>query len=146
MVVVIRYQWLQEYQKLEEEIEILKWKIRKSEMELERWYDPRDLGKVKITNESTASHLEEYIKRDRAFLGEKEFAMEALMIMIDRFKGLENQILKKKYIEGKTLELSKADLSESLVNLMVFQRAFEANAKSITTSDEILTTLIGLKR
>ena len=103
MVVVIRYQWLQEYQKLEEEIEILKWKIRKSEMELERWYDPRDLGKVKITNESTASHLEEYIKRDRAFLGEKELAMEALMIMIERFKGLDNQILKMKYIDGMTL-------------------------------------------
>lgn len=49
-------------------------------------------------------------------------------------------------IEGKTLELSKADLSESLVNLMVFQRAFEANAKSITTSDDILNTLINLKR
>ncbi|MGB6327606.1 MAG: flagellar hook-basal body complex protein [Halarcobacter sp.] len=49
-------------------------------------------------------------------------------------------------IEGKTLELSTADLSESLVNLMVFQRAFEANAKSITTSDELLNTLINLKR
>ncbi len=49
-------------------------------------------------------------------------------------------------IESKTLELSTADLSESLVNLMVFQRAFEANAKSITTSDQLLTTLIGLKR
>jgi len=49
-------------------------------------------------------------------------------------------------IEGESLELSTADLSESLVNLMVFQRAFEANAKSITTADEILTTLIGLKR
>ena len=49
-------------------------------------------------------------------------------------------------IESETLELSTADLSESLVNLMVFQRAFEANAKSITTADEILTTLIGLKR
>ncbi len=49
-------------------------------------------------------------------------------------------------IEGKTLELSTADLSESLVNLMVFQRAFEANAKSITTSDDILNTLINLKR
>ncbi|PLY09838.1 MAG: flagellar biosynthesis protein FlgE [Arcobacter sp.] len=49
-------------------------------------------------------------------------------------------------IEGQTLELSTADLSESLVNLMVFQRAFEANAKSITTSDEILNTLINLKR
>jgi flagellar hook protein FlgE len=49
-------------------------------------------------------------------------------------------------IESKTLELSTADLSESLVNLMVFQRAFEANAKSITTADELLNTLINLKR
>lgn len=49
-------------------------------------------------------------------------------------------------IESQTLELSTADLSESLVNLMVFQRAFEANAKSITTSDTILNTLINLKR
>ena len=49
-------------------------------------------------------------------------------------------------IESKNLELSTADLSQSLVNLMVFQRAFEANAKSITTSDDILNTLINLKR
>jgi flagellar hook protein FlgE len=49
-------------------------------------------------------------------------------------------------IVANTLELSKADLSESLVNLMVFQRAFEANAKSITTADTILNTLIQLKR
>ena len=49
-------------------------------------------------------------------------------------------------IEAQTLELSTADLSESLVNLMVFQRAFEANAKSITTSDTLLNTLINLKR
>lgn len=118
MVVVIRYQWLQEYQKLEEEIEILKWKIRKSEMELERWYDPRDLGKVKITNESTASHLEEYIKRDRAFLGEKEFAMEALMIMIERFKGLDNQILKMKYMDGMTLREIAEELNYSYSYIM----------------------------
>jgi flagellar hook protein FlgE len=49
-------------------------------------------------------------------------------------------------IKSNTLELSTADLSESLVNLMVFQRAFEANAKSITTADTILNTLIQLKR
>ena len=48
-------------------------------------------------------------------------------------------------IEAETLELSTADLSESLVNLMVFQRAFEANSKSITTADDLLTTLIQLK-
>lgn len=113
MVVVIRYQWLQEYQKLEEEIEILKWKIRKSEVELERWCDPRDLGKVKITNESIAAHLEENIKRDKALLGEKEFAMEALMIMVDRFKGLDNQILKMKYIDGMTLDSIACELQYS---------------------------------
>ena len=49
-------------------------------------------------------------------------------------------------VMSRALEISKADLSESLVNLMVFQRAFEANAKSITTSDELLSTLINLKR
>ncbi len=49
-------------------------------------------------------------------------------------------------VRGSALELSKADLSACLVNLMVFQRAFEANAKSITTSDELLSILINLKR
>lgn len=118
MVVVIRYQWLQEYQKLEEEIEILKWKIRKSEVELERWCDPRDLGKVKITNESNASHLEENIKRDKAFLGEKELAMESLMIMIDRFKGLDNQLLRMKYIDGMTLKDISIELNYSYSYIM----------------------------
>ncbi len=49
-------------------------------------------------------------------------------------------------VEGEEIELSKADLGESLVNLMVFQRSFEANAKTITTSDQMLTTLINIKR
>ena len=45
-----------------------------------------------------------------------------------------------------TLELSNADLSESLVNMMVNQRAFEANSKSLTTADEFLNIAIGLKK
>jgi flagellar hook protein FlgE len=49
-------------------------------------------------------------------------------------------------IANKALEFSTADLSESLVNLMVFQRAFEANSKSITTADQVLTTLLQLKK
>ena len=87
-------------------------------MELERWYDPRDLGKVKITNESIASHLEENIKRDQAFLGEKDLAMEALMIMIERFKGLDNQILKMKYMDGMTLREIAEELNYSYSYIM----------------------------
>ena len=49
-------------------------------------------------------------------------------------------------VSSQSLELSNADLSESLVNLIVYQRAFEANSKLITTSDEILTSLLGMKR
>jgi flagellar hook protein FlgE len=49
-------------------------------------------------------------------------------------------------IQGQSLEVSNADLSESLINMIIYQRAFEASAKTITTSDELLTTLLGMKR
>ena len=56
------------------------------------------------------------------------------------FATNENRIL------SKTLELSNSDLSKSLVDLMVYQRAFEANSKSVTTSDEFLKTALSLKK
>jgi len=43
------------------------------------------------------------------------------------------------------VEVSTVDLSEGLVNLMVWQKAFEANSKSVTTSDELLKTALQLK-
>lgn len=49
-------------------------------------------------------------------------------------------------IISNVLELSNSDLSEGLVNLIVHQRAFEANSKSITTSDDFLKTAIQLKK
>ena len=48
-------------------------------------------------------------------------------------------------IKNNMLEISNTNLSESLVNLMVFQKAFEANSKSVTTSDELLKTALQLK-
>lgn len=49
-------------------------------------------------------------------------------------------------IVSNSLERSNTDLGDNLVELMVLQRAFEANSKSITTSDEFLKTAIALKR
>jgi len=49
-------------------------------------------------------------------------------------------------IVSKSLELSNSDLSDNLVNLMVYQRSFEASSKSITTSDEFLKTALALKK
>ena len=44
------------------------------------------------------------------------------------------------------LEMSNVDLSEQFTDMIIAQRAFQAAGKSITTGDEILQELIGLKR
>jgi flagellar hook protein FlgE len=44
------------------------------------------------------------------------------------------------------LESSNVDLGTEMTDMITAQRAFEANAKIITTSDEILQTLVNLKR
>ena len=47
---------------------------------------------------------------------------------------------------GSSVEQSKANLANSLTALLIYQRAFEANSKSVTTSDEMLQTAIQLKK
>jgi flagellar hook protein FlgE len=49
-------------------------------------------------------------------------------------------------IESGALEMSNVDLSKSLTELIVIQRGFQANSKTITTSDQMLQTLLDLKR
>ena len=49
-------------------------------------------------------------------------------------------------LTGGAVELSNTNLGDDLVDLMVYQRAFEASSKSITTSDEFLKTAIELKK
>ena len=50
-----------------------------------------------------------------------------------------------KIVSG-ALEMSNVDLSQEFTNLIVAQRGFQANARIITTSDEVLQELINLKR
>jgi flagellar hook protein FlgE len=47
---------------------------------------------------------------------------------------------------AKSLERSTVDLAMEFVNLIQNQRSFQANAKTITTSDELLNEVIQLKR
>jgi flagellar hook protein FlgE len=49
-------------------------------------------------------------------------------------------------LTGGTLEMSNVDLSQEFTNLIVAQRGFQANARIITTSDEVLQELGNLKR
>jgi flagellar hook protein FlgE len=49
-------------------------------------------------------------------------------------------------ILGGTLEMANVDLTEEFVNLILAQRGFQANARVITTSDQVLEELINIKR
>ncbi|MEN4045673.1 flagellar hook-basal body complex protein [Sulfurimonas sp. NWX367] len=50
------------------------------------------------------------------------------------------------FIQSSALEASNVDLSRALTQLIIIQRGFQANGKTITTSDQLLQTLIGLKQ
>lgn len=52
---------------------------------------------------------------------------------------------KGKFISG-ALEMSNVDLAEQFTDMIVTQRGFQANSKTITTSDQMLQELLGLKR
>jgi flagellar hook protein FlgE len=49
-------------------------------------------------------------------------------------------------VTSKTLESSTTDVAAELINLMQTQRNFQANSKTVTTSDEMLQEVINLKR
>lgn len=49
-------------------------------------------------------------------------------------------------IKSGTLEMSNVDLSEQFTDMIVTQRGFQANARTITTADQLLQEVIALKR
>jgi flagellar hook protein FlgE len=49
-------------------------------------------------------------------------------------------------IQSGALESSNVDLSGEMANLITAQRAFEANSKIITTSNEVLQTVVNMKQ
>jgi flagellar hook protein FlgE len=49
-------------------------------------------------------------------------------------------------ISSNAIEMSNVDLAQEFVKMITTQRAFQANSRVITTSDEILNELINLKR
>lgn len=49
-------------------------------------------------------------------------------------------------IYAKTIERSTVDIANEFVNMIQYQRNFQANAKQITTSDEMMADVIAMKR
>jgi len=49
-------------------------------------------------------------------------------------------------ISARNLEMSNVDLSKQFTEMITTQRGFQANSKTITTTDQMLQELVNLKR
>ncbi|MCU4825454.1 hypothetical protein OCA00_28200 [Bacillus cereus] len=97
------FEWLKDYKKLEEEIAYLEYNLDKSKAELKRWISG-DLQNVRLTAESEGAKVEgriEAIEYELAYKMNEEYD---LRLLINKFIGLDHQILKMKYVDGMTLE------------------------------------------
>lgn len=133
----VLYEWLRDYQKIEDELSYLEFNLERSESELKRWVGG-DLAGVKLSAESDGAKLEERIDRIRNELSIKQNERSNFIKLVSKFKGLEHKILMMKYVEGLTLEEIAEELNYSAS--YIYRKHAEI-AKMIRFAHEIKLTL-----
>lgn len=108
----MRFQWLKDYQELDEQILYLKWNLNKSKLELNRWVYG-DLADVRIEKNSRSSMLEENIQKIENEVEILEEQRKEMLAIINSFKGIDNEIIRKKYVEGCSLEIIAEEIGYS---------------------------------
>lgn len=106
------FDWLKDYHKLEERIAYLDYNLDKTKAELKRWVSG-DLREVRLTAESEGAKVEERIEAIEYELANEMNDMYKLKNLISKFRGLDNRILKMKYVDGMTLEEIAEDMNYS---------------------------------
>lgn len=108
----VRFQWLKDYQDLDNQIIYLKWNLNKSKLELNRWVYG-DLSDVRLEKNSRSSSLEENIEKIEREIELLEEQRKEMLAIIESFKGIENDIVRMKYIEGMKLDDIAEEISYS---------------------------------
>ncbi|PEE35995.1 hypothetical protein [Bacillus cereus] len=104
------FDWLKDYQKLEEDIAYLEHNLDKTKAELKRWVYG-DLQYVSLTRDSQGAKVEEHIAAIEYELAYKMNDVFDLKKLIRKFEGLDHQILKLKYMDGLTLASIASELN-----------------------------------
>lgn len=108
----MRFQWLKDYQELDDQILYLKWNLNKSKLELNRWVNG-DLADVRIEKNSRSASLEENIQKIENEIEILEEQRQEMLAIINSFKGIDNEIIRKKYVEGCSLEIIAEEIGYS---------------------------------
>lgn len=98
------FKWLEGFQQLENEIAYLEWDLDRCKSELKRWCNPLDLGRYSLTNGSKAAKLEDSIREIEWKMAYKMNLKHDLIELVYTFKGLDQHIMRMKYVEGLTLK------------------------------------------
>lgn len=107
------YEWLKDYQRLEEEISYLEFNLEQTKRELKRWELGGDLSGIQLQPDSLGARVEDNIDRIQNELAFKREQKLNLIQLVEKFKGLDNKILKMKYVDGMTLDNIAHDLGYS---------------------------------
>lgn len=99
----MRFQWLKDFQELDDQILYLKWNLNKSSLELYRWLYG-DLADVRLERNSRSSSLEENIEKLEQEIERLEQQKTEMILLIESFTGIDNQIIRLKYVDGEALE------------------------------------------
>ncbi|HAM79627.1 hypothetical protein [Ornithinibacillus bavariensis] len=106
------YQWIKDYQQLQQDMDYLEYQIARNKKELKRWTSG-DLQNVKLNDKSVAANLENTIFELEYELAHKMNDLYDAKKLISSFKGIDHQILYQKYVEDRTLESIAEQLNYS---------------------------------
>lgn len=111
-VILIYYEKLKGYRRRISELKILKWKVKKLKSDIQFLKGAEQLDDVQQNKLKLKQVIEELANvEDEVTKLDKE--QQISIVLINLFDGSYREILKKKYVEGKTLEVIAEELNYS---------------------------------
>lgn len=111
-----RFEWLSDYLDLEQSIQVMEWRIAKSEREERRWTEG-DLRHIHLVKKSKGSHVMDNVPKEREQVAEWKAEQAEIIRLIETFRDPMQEMLKLKYIDHMTLEQAAETMGYSYETL-----------------------------
>ncbi|MFC0233937.1 hypothetical protein ACFFIF_08045 [Vagococcus entomophilus] len=99
----MEYRWVKDYKDLKKQINYLNWNLNRSTLELKRG-EVGEIRSVNFENKNRLEELQQDIAKITSEIKRLKRDKQEMVRLIDTFEGVDNKIIKLKYIDGMTLE------------------------------------------